>query len=264
MGGKILSGEILTERAGNIATVILSAPDRLNAMNLAMWQGIADAFSALDADDDLRCIVLRGAGEKAFAAGADIAEFAAERFDRDSARKYGEVMAAALSAIQNCRHPVVAMIHGVCVGGGLELACCCDMRICGAASRFGVPVKNLGLVVALNEMQAVAGVVGRATALEIVLEGRIFDAAEALQKGLLSRVVPDDQVTAEAEAAARRIAQGAPLVARWHKTFARRLAEPRALTVDEIEESYACFATEDFQTGYKAFLDKAKPEFKGR
>lgn len=259
-----MSGDILTERAGDVATVILSAPDRLNAMNLAMWQGIADAFTALDAADDLRCIVLRGAGEKALAAGADIAEFATERFDRDSAQKYGEVMAAALSAIQNCRHPVVAMIHGVCVGGGLELACCCDMRICGTGSRFGVPVKNLGLVVALNEMQAVAGVVGRAAALEIVLEGRVFDAGEALQKGLVNRVVPDDQVTVEAEATARRIAQGAPLVARWHKKFARRLAEPRPLDAAEIEESYACFATEDFQTGYKAFLNKEKPDFSGR
>lgn len=259
-----MSGEILIERDGDIATITLSAPDRLNAMNLAMWRGIADAFTTLDADGGLRCIVLRGAGEKAFAAGADIAEFARERFDRDSARSYGEVMAAALTAIQNCRHPVLAMIHGACVGGGLELACCCDMRICGAGSRFGVPVKNLGLVVALNEMQAVAGVVGRATALEIVLEGRIFGAEEALQKGLVNRIVADDRVTQEAVAAARRIAQGAPLVARWHKKFAKRLSEPRPLTADEIEESYACFATEDFQTGYKAFLAKAKPTFEGR
>ncbi|MBT3534520.1 MAG: enoyl-CoA hydratase/isomerase family protein [Rhodospirillaceae bacterium] len=259
-----MSGEILTERTGPVATVILSAPERLNAMNLAMWQGIADAFVALDKDDGLRCIVMRGAGEKAFAAGADIAEFASERFDRDSARTYGGIMAAALEAIQNCRHPVLAMIHGACVGGGLELACCCDMRICGTGSRFGVPVKNLGLVVALNEMQAVASVVGRATALEIVLEGRIFGAEEALQKGLVNRVVPNDQVTQEAEATARRIADGAPLVARWHKSFARRLTDPQPLSEADIEESYACFDTEDFQTGYKAFLAKEKPEFRGK
>lgn len=259
-----MSGEILTQRAGDIATVTLSAPDRLNAMNLNMWRGIADAFRALDADETLRCIIMRGAGEKAFAAGADIAEFASERFDRDSARTYGAVMAGALEAIQQCRHPVLAMIHGACVGGGLELACCCDMRICGAGSRFGVPVKNLGLVVALNEMQAVASVVGRANALEIVLEGRIFDAQRALEMGLINRIVADDQVTAEAEATARRIAQGAPLVARWHKQFARRLSDPAPLTELDIEESYACFDTADFQTGYKAFLDKAKPDFEGR
>ncbi len=259
-----MSGEVLTRRSGVIATVTLSAPDRLNAMNLAMWQGIADSFTDLDGAEDLRCIILRGAGEKAFAAGADIAEFAAERFDRDSARVYGGVMASALEAIQACRHPVVAMIHGACVGGGLELACCCDMRICGESSRFGVPVKNLGLVVALNEMQAVASVVGRANALEIVLEGRVFDAQRALEMGLVNRIVADDAVTAEAEATARRIAQGAPLVARWHKQFARRLMDPAPLTEADIEESYACFDTEDFQTGYQAFLNKEKPEFEGR
>jgi len=259
-----MSGEILTGIDGQIATVTLSAPGRLNAMNLAMWRGIADAFTALDKDTSLRCIILRGAGEKAFAAGADIAEFQQERFDRDSARAYGAVMAAALEAIQTCRHPVVAMIHGACVGGGLELACCCDMRICGAASRFGVPVKNLGLVVALNEMQAVASVVGGTVALEIALEGRIFGADEALQKNLVNRVVPDEQVAGEAEATARRIADGAPLVARWHKSFARRLADPTPLSADDIEESYACFDTADFQTGYKAFLAKEKPEFEGR
>ena len=259
-----MSGEVLVERDGHVATVTLSAPDRLNAMNLAMWQGIADAFTVLDMVDDLRCIIMRGAGEKAFAAGADIAEFAKERFDRDSAHAYGAAMAEALEAIQNCRHPVVAMIHGACVGGGLELACCCDMRICGTASRFGVPVKNLGLVVALNEMQAVAAVVGRANALEIVLEGRIFDAQRAQQMGLVNRIVADDQVTAEVEATAQRIADGAPLVARWHKKFARRLSQPEALSAADIEESYDCFATEDFQTGYKAFLAKEKPEFQGR
>ena len=258
-----MSGEILTQRDGPIATVTLSAPERLNSMSLAMWRGIADSFTALNGEESLRCIILRGSGEKAFAAGADIAEFERERFDRDSARAYGTIMAAALEAIQNCRHPVVAMIHGACVGGGLELACCCDMRICGEGSRFGVPVKNLGLVVALNEMQAVAGVVGRATTLEIALEGRIFGAGEALRKNLVNRVVPDDQVTAEAIATARRIAAGAPLVARWHKAFARRLADPAPLTEAEIEESYACFDTADFQAGYKAFLAKEKPQFEG-
>jgi enoyl-CoA hydratase/carnithine racemase len=156
------------------------------------------------------------------------------------------------------------MIHGACVGGGLELACCCEMRICGENSRFGVPVKNLGLVVALNEMQAVAAVVGRANALEIVLEGQVFDAQTAQGMNLVNRIVAPDQVTAEVEATARRIAQGAPLVARWHKQFARRLSDPTPLTEADIEESYACFDTADFQTGYKAFLNKEKPDFEGR
>lgn len=259
-----MTGEVLVERDGDIATVVLSAPERLNAMNLAMWQGIGDTFAELDKDESLRCIVIRGAGDKAFAAGADIAEFERERYDVESAARYGAAMAAALDNTSSCRHPIVALIKGACVGGGLELVSCVDMRICGQSSRFGVPVKNLGLVVALNEMQAVAGLVGKAVALEIVLEGRVFGAEEALQKGLVNRIVPDDEVETEAYATARRIAAGAPLVARWHKKFARRLTDPTPLTEADIAESYECFGTEDFQIGYKAFLAKEKPRFKGR
>jgi enoyl-CoA hydratase/carnithine racemase len=156
------------------------------------------------------------------------------------------------------------MIHGVCVGGGLEVASQCDLRICGASSRFGIPINKLGLVVGYGEMAALIDLVGRAGALEILLEGRVFDAAEAKQKGLVNRVVADDKVEEEAMAAARRIAAGAPLVARWHKKFARRLADPRPLTEAERDEGYACFDTEDYRIGFTAFLAKQKPEFKGK
>jgi len=169
-----------------------------------------------------------------------------------------------MGAIARCRHPIVAMIHGVCVGGGLEVITQCDLRICGASSRFGIPIKNLGLVVGYGEMQGLIALVGRAVALEILLEGRVFGAEEAKDKGLVSRVVPDDKVEEEATAAARRIADGAPLVARWHKKFARRLANPRPPTAAERDEAYACYDTEDFKTGVRAFLAKKKPEFKGR
>lgn len=259
-----LSGDILLSRDGHVATVTLSAPERLNAMNMPMWLKLAETFRALDVDDEVRCVVVRGAGDKAFAAGADIAEFERERNSVEQARKYGRAMHDVLGAVAGCRHPVVAMIKGACVGGGLEIACVCDIRICGESSRFGVPVKNLGLVMAYSEMRGLLNVVGLATTLEIVLEGRIFGAAEALQKGLVNRVVPDDKVEAEAYATAARIADGAPLVARWHKKFAHRLLDPRPLTAAEDDESYACFGTEDFQIGYKAFLAKQKPQFKGR
>ncbi len=129
-----------------------------------------------------------------------------------------------------CRHPLVAQIHGICVGGGLEIAALCDLRICGEGSRFGAPIKNLGLVMAYAEMAPLVRLVGADVALEILLEGRIFGAAEAKDKRLVTRVVPDAEVAAEARATAQRIADGAPLVARWHKKFARRLAEPRPLT----------------------------------
>jgi enoyl-CoA hydratase/carnithine racemase len=208
-------------------------------------------------------VVLRGAGE-AFASGADVSVFEVERKDIESARRYAATTHAALEAVGNCPHPVVALIKGPCIGGGFEIATRCDMRICGESSRLGIPARNLGLVVGYSEMQALINVVGYATALEVVLEGRFFGAAEALQKGLVNRVVPDADVEKEAYATARRIAAGAPLTNRWHKKFARRLLDPRPVTAAEREEEFACFATEDYQIGYKAFMAKKKPEFEGR
>jgi len=255
---------ILVERDGPIATVVLNRPDRLNALTRPMWQGLGDAVRALSADDGLRCIVLRGAGERAFSPGNDIGEFATARSNKAQAIEYGAIMHATAQALADCRHPIVAQIHGICVGGGLEIAALADIRICGESSRFGAPIKNLGLVMAYAEMAPLVRLVGAATALEILLEGRIFDAAEAKDKGLVTRVVPDAAVAAETRAAAQRIADGAPLVARWHKKFARRLAEPRALTAAELDECFDCFDSEDFRIGYAAFLAKRKPAFVGR
>ena len=194
----------------------------------------------------------------------DIAEFATERSNKAQAVAYGRDMHATATALAECRHPLVAQIHGICVGGGLEIAALCDLRICGASSRFGAPIKNLGLVMAYAEMAPLVRLVGASVALEILLEGRIFDAAEAKEKGLVTRVVADDQVEAEARATAERIAEGAPLVARWHKKFARRLAEGRPLSPAELDECFDCFDTEDFRIGYAAFLAKRKPGFVGR
>lgn len=255
---------VLIQRDGAIATVVLNRPEKLNALTKPMWRRLGDMFLELDADDTLRCIVLRGAGEKAFAAGADISEFEKTRANARVAKDYGDKIEGTMRAVAECRHPTVAMIHGVCVGGGLEIASQCDLRICGASSRFGIPINKLGLVVGYGEMAALIDLVGRATALEILLEGRVFGAEEAKQKGLVNRVVADEQVEAEALAAAARIAAGAPLVARWHKKFARRLADARPLTEAERDEGYACFDTEDYRIGFQAFLAKQKPQFKGK
>jgi enoyl-CoA hydratase/carnithine racemase len=158
----------------------------------------------------------------------------------------------------------VALIEGICVGGGLEIAALCDIRICGESSRFGVPINRLGLVMAHAELAALVQLAGRATALEMLLEGRVFGAREALDKKLVHRVVADDQVEAEAFATARRIAAGAPLVARWHKQFLRRLAVDAPLSEAERDEGFRCYDTEDFRIGYRAFLDKTTPDFVGR
>ncbi len=259
-----MTAQVTLQREGDIVTLVLSNPERLNALTLGMWEQLGGFIQALEHDDSVRCIVLRGAGEKAFAAGADISSFKSERANAKQAKQYGRRIAASMHAIVECRHPIVALIRGACVGGGLELASQCDLRICGASSKFGVPIKNLGLVVAYEEMAGLLALCGRAVTLEILLEGRVFGADEAFQKGLVNRVVSDDNVEQEAYAAARRIADGAPLVAGWHKKFARRLADSRPLSEEEYDESYACFDTEDFREGVAAFLAKKKPEFKGR
>ena len=255
---------ILVQEAGDIVTVVLNRPEKLNALTKPMWQRLGEVFEQLSERDDVRCIILRGAGTKAFAPGNDISEFVNERSNVEQARAYGKVMNRTIEAIGNCRHPVIAQIHGICVGGGLEIAGLADIRICGTSSRFGVPINRLGLVMAYAEIGSLIALAGEANALEILLEGRVFDAAEAKDKGLVTRVVADDQVEAEAQATARRIADGAPLVARWHKKFARRLRDAKPLTEAEYLEGFDCFGTEDFQIGYKAFLAKAKPEFKAK
>ena len=254
---------MLVTRDGCVATVTLNNPAKLNAMNKPMWEALGETMRTLSADDTLRCVVLRGAGEKAFAAGADISEFATTRANAQQAKTYGELIHATLQAVARCKHPVIAMIRGACVGGGLEIAAMCDMRICGRSSRFGVPIKNLGLTMGYGELQGVLALVGRAVALEILLEGRVFEATEALQKRLVNRVVADTDVEQETCALAARIAAGAPLVARWHKQYLERLAVVEPLPQSEWDEGYACFDTADYREGVAAFLAKRKPQFEG-
>ncbi len=253
-------------RDGDIATVALNNPGKLNALTVAMWQSLARAMRDLSADDTLRCIVLRGAGTEAFAAGADIAEFAHARNNFEQGKVYHhEYVLGALRAVGECRHPTVAMIRGPCIGGGLEIACQCDLRVAGTSGRFGVPINRLGFAIAYDELNALLALAGRAVAAEILLEGRVWDAQEAYAKGLLTRVVPDEGAQPEAYAAARRIADGAPLVARWHKQFIRRLA-PRAapLTAAEIDANFDYFKTEDYRIGFDAFINKKRPTFVGK
>jgi len=255
---------VLIDGSGAVATVTLNNPDKLNALSKPMWDALGAAMREVSATGHVRCVVLRGAGDRAFAAGADISEFAATRADVAQAREYGALIHSTMQAVARCKHPVIALIQGACVGGGLEIAAMCDLRICGESSRFGVPIKNLGLTMGYGELQGVLGLVGRAVALEILLEGRVFDAREALQKRLVNRVVPDAEVENEAYAVAGRVAAGAPLVARWHKQFIDRLSVVPEVSAVEWDEGFACFGTADYRTGVEAFLAKTRPRFEGR
>ncbi len=263
MRGAIVEPVIVT-RDGTIAIVALNNPERLNALNKPMWERLGAVMRELSADDTLRCVVLRGAGDKAFAAGADIAEFASERANARQAKSYGNLIHDTMQSVASCKHPTVAMIQGACVGGGLEIAAMCDLRICGESSRFGVPINKLGLTMGYGELAGLLALVGRAVALEILLEGRVFDASEALHKRLVNRVVPDDRVETEVYATAARIAAGAPLVARWHKQFVERLTVRADISADEWDEGFACFDTADYRAGVAAFLAKKPPRFEAK
>lgn len=254
---------ILQERHGSIASVTLSNPGKLNALDHNMWTQLASCFDALSADASVRCVIVRGADGN-FAAGADIAEFPAIRNTLEQGILYHTVaIGEALAAIGNCRHPTVAAIEGVCVGGGLEVACACDLRIAAADARFGIPINRLGFALAPGEMAGLLQLVGRAVALEILLEGRVFDAAEALQKGLISRIATD--APAAALECAGRIARGAPLAAQTNKRLVNRLTASAApLEGAEHEAAFALLGSADYREGVQAFLEKRPPVFIGK
>lgn len=249
---------------GEIATLTLNNPDKLNAINLAMWQQLSANMASISADRGIRCVVLRGAGDQAFAAGGDLEEFVTGRATLEQALHYHGEVAKALNAIADCPHPTVALIKGACIGGGLEIAGVCDLRIAGESARFGAPINKLGFSMYPGEMEGLLRLAGPAVIKEILLEGRILSAGEAYEKGLLSRVIKDEQVEDEAYASARRICQGAPLVAGWHKQWIRRLLDGRPLSDDEKAASFAFLDTEDYREGLAAFLEKRKPVFKAR
>ncbi len=253
---------ILVSRTEAVATVTLNRPARLNALDRNAWQRLAATFAEISADESVRCVVVRGAGGKAFGAGADISAFEHERANVEQAAAYGADMESALKSIAD-GHPSIALIEGLCVGGGLELACACDLRVCGGSSRFGVPVNHLGLTMAYGELRALLSVVSPSVAKEILLSGELFDASWALRVGLVHRVVDDERVAEATYELADRVASGAPRVNAWHKEFIARLADPTPLTAAEEAEGFAAFGTKDFQRGYRAFLEKREPEFEG-
>lgn len=263
-----MAGTITLTRDGAVATLTLSNPDKLNAFDKPMWHAMIGHLTALEADEGTRVVVMRGGpgsnGSRTFSPGADISEFESERNSPEQGASYGDLMDEGLDGLRALRHPVLAAIDGPCCGIGLAVALACDLRVCSESSRFGVPVSRLGISMGPTELKLVADVAGGPAALEILLEGRVFGAAEAKDKNLVHRVVADEGFEAEVAATVQRIAAGAPLAATLHKRYVRRLSDPAPLTEAEIAECYRCFGTEDFREGYRAFLEKRKPVFTGR
>ncbi|MDR3435403.1 enoyl-CoA hydratase-related protein [Telmatospirillum sp.] len=251
-------------KIGSLATVSIDRPERMNAVDLAAWRQLTTVFEAVNEDPDIRCVVLRGAGERSFAAGADITEFSLERSNAAQGALYDATMRRALEAVAACPHPVIAQIYGPCVGAGLELAAQCDLRLSSRSGRFGVPVGRIAVTMTLPELATVQRLIGPARMLEILLEARVFGADEALAMGLVHRVVDDAMLQEEVAATAARIMTNAPLVNRRHKAFVRRAMLETPFTADEETLAYDCLATDDHREGMAAFAEKRAARFTGR
>tara|TARA_Y100001958_G_scaffold159271_1_gene160048 strand:+ start:105 stop:890 length:786 start_codon:yes stop_codon:yes gene_type:complete len=261
-----MTNKLILEKKINshIVEISLNRPEKLNALTKPMWKELGKVFKKLSKDKNLRCIVIRGKGGKSFSPGNDISEFETQRSSSKLAKAYGVHLHGTLRAIQECPIPTIALIEGICVGGGMEIAACCDLRICGESSRFGVPIKRLGLTMAAKELEALLRITSYSIAMEILLEGKIMSAKEAHEKNLVNRVVADLEVETEVYKSAELISEGAPKVARWHKQFAKEILKTGKVSDKLNNLGYKCYDTEDFQIGYKSFLVKTKPKFKNK
>ena len=248
--------------AEGIATVVLNRPEKMNALNLDMWRQLTRHFDALHQDASLRCIILRGAAGN-FAAGADLAEFRDQRWTTDQAVTYGEIMITALRAVRDCPHPTIAAIEGNCIGAGLEVAAMCDLRLAVASARFGVPIQKIGVTMPYPELSELVTLLGRATMLELLLEGGIHSADWALAKGLVTRICDEASLDSDLEGLIKRITAGSPLSHRNHKKMTRRCQETVELTPAEVRAAYAACEAADCREGIAAFLAKRRPVFSG-
>jgi enoyl-CoA hydratase len=257
--------KLLAQRDGAVGHIIFNNPARHNAVSLEMWQRMQTVLSEFAADASLRVLVVSGAGGKAFVSGADISRFESERATMEAVKIYNATSARAYDLLYNFPKPTIAKIQGYCIGGGMNLAVCCDLRICTADTTFAIPAARLGLGYGFVGVNRLAEIVGISRAMELFYTARQVPAAEALQIGLANRVVPAGEIEAAVEETTRAIADNAPLTIAAIKAVAREIGKPPAerdlAKLDRMVE--ACFCSNDYIEGRRAFMEKRKPRFTG-
>jgi len=262
---KLQTERMIAQKDGAIGWITFNNPARHNAVSLPMWQGLFDAVTAFAEDPEVRVIVLKGAGEKAFVSGADISEFEQKRSNAENIAAYNAVSHSATAALQDVNKPTIAMIRGYCVGGGVSVALSCDMRIAAQGSTFAVPAAKLGLGYEFEGVRKLVDVVGPSFAREIFCTARQFSVEEAVGMGLVNRVLPPGELEAYVRGYGERIAANAPLTVASIKTLVAQALKDEserdpALCRSVVEK---CFASADYVEGRQAFMEKRKPKFTG-
>lgn len=260
------AGSIDLAIENGVGRIVINNPARHNAISLAMWESLGRHLETAAGDPAVRVLVLRGAGGKAFAAGADISKFESERASKVASDAYNATSSRASELLYNFPRPTIAHIDGYCIGGGLAVALCCDLRFAETVSRFAIPAAKLGLGYGLDGVRRLVDVVGGAAAMEIFFTARQFDATEALRMGLVNQVASPEELGQVVDDCVSRICANAPMTVAAAKAAVRELAKDAAqrnrAAVDAMVA--ACFASADFVEGRTAFMEKRSPRFQGR
>lgn len=255
--------KVLVRKDGKVGTITFNNPARHNAMSMEMWAATADILELFAADDDVRVVVLTGAGGKAFVSGADISKFESERASKEAIARYDATSERLHTIMHHFRKPTIAKVRGYCIGGGLGLALSCDLRICTENSRFGVPAAKLGLGYKYDGTKRLVDTVGIAFAKEIFFTAKQFSAREAYEMGLVNRVVPDADLDTVVQDYAETIANNAPLTVMTAKYTIGQTVEEKPDRAGCAEMVKQCFASSDYIEGRRAFMEKRKPQFTG-